>query len=31
VDLPDAIRLREHFLVPTHRFRHIAASALDPV
>ena len=31
VDLPDAIRLREHFLAPTHRFRHIAASALDPV
>jgi O-methyltransferase involved in polyketide biosynthesis len=31
VDLPDAIRLRERFLVPTRRFRHIAASALDPV
>jgi O-methyltransferase involved in polyketide biosynthesis len=31
VDLPDAIRLRELFLAPTHRFRHIAASALDPV
>jgi O-methyltransferase involved in polyketide biosynthesis len=31
VDLPDAIRLRERFLVPTPRFRHIAASALDPV
>jgi O-methyltransferase involved in polyketide biosynthesis len=31
VDLPDAIRLREHFLAPTHRFRHIATSALDPV
>jgi O-methyltransferase involved in polyketide biosynthesis len=31
VDLPDAIRLRERFLVPTHRFGHIAASALDPV
>jgi O-methyltransferase involved in polyketide biosynthesis len=30
VDLPDAIRLRERFLAPTHRFRHIAASALDP-
>jgi O-methyltransferase involved in polyketide biosynthesis len=29
VDLPDAIRLREHFLPPTHRFRHIAISALD--
>jgi O-methyltransferase involved in polyketide biosynthesis len=31
VDLPDAIRLRERFLVPTQRFCHIAASALDPV
>jgi O-methyltransferase involved in polyketide biosynthesis len=31
VDLPDAIRLRERFLAPTDRFRHIAASALDPV
>ncbi len=31
VDLPDAIRLRERFIAPTHRFRHIAASALDPV
>jgi O-methyltransferase involved in polyketide biosynthesis len=31
VDLPDAIRLRECFLAPTHRFRHIAASALDPI
>lgn len=31
VDLPDAIRLRERFLAPTHRFRHIAASAPDPV
>jgi O-methyltransferase involved in polyketide biosynthesis len=31
VDLPDAIRLRGRFLAPTHRFRHIAASALDPV
>jgi O-methyltransferase involved in polyketide biosynthesis len=31
VDLPDAIRLRERFLVPTPRFRHIAASALDPI
>jgi O-methyltransferase involved in polyketide biosynthesis len=30
VDLPDAIRLREHFISPTHRFRHIALSALDP-
>lgn len=29
VDLPDAIRLRERFLAPTDRFRHIAASALD--
>ncbi len=31
VDLPDAIRLRERFFAPTHRFRHIVASALDPV
>jgi O-methyltransferase involved in polyketide biosynthesis len=31
VDLPDAIRLRERFIEPTDRFRHIAASALDPV
>lgn len=31
VDLPDAIRLRERFLLPTGRFRHIAASALNPV
>jgi O-methyltransferase involved in polyketide biosynthesis len=31
VDLPDAIQLREHFLAPTNRFFHIAASALDPV
>jgi O-methyltransferase involved in polyketide biosynthesis len=31
VDLPDAIRLRERFLAPTHRFRHIAAGALDPI
>jgi hypothetical protein len=31
VDLPEAIRLRERFLAPTHRFRHIAASALDLV
>jgi O-methyltransferase involved in polyketide biosynthesis len=30
VDLPDAICLRERFLPPTDRFRHIAASALDP-
>ncbi len=30
VDLPDAIRLRERFLPPTERFRHIAMSALDP-
>jgi O-methyltransferase involved in polyketide biosynthesis len=30
VDLPDAIRLRERFLPPTDRFRHIACSALDP-
>jgi O-methyltransferase involved in polyketide biosynthesis len=31
VDLPDAIRLREHFLAPTDRFQHVAASALDPI
>jgi O-methyltransferase involved in polyketide biosynthesis len=31
VELPDAIRLRGRFLAPTHRFRHIAASALDPI
>jgi O-methyltransferase involved in polyketide biosynthesis len=31
VDLPDAIRLRERFFTSTQRFRHIAASALDPV
>ncbi len=30
VDLPDAIRLREHFIAPSDRFRHVAASALDP-
>lgn len=30
VDLPDAIRLRAHFLPPTDRFRHLAVSALDP-
>jgi O-methyltransferase involved in polyketide biosynthesis len=30
VDLPDAISLRARFLPPTDRFRHIAASALDP-
>jgi O-methyltransferase involved in polyketide biosynthesis len=30
VDLPEAIRLRERFLAPTDRFRHIAVSALDP-
>jgi O-methyltransferase involved in polyketide biosynthesis len=31
VDLADAIRLRERFLKPTERFRHIATGALDPV
>jgi O-methyltransferase involved in polyketide biosynthesis len=31
VDLPDAIRLRERFLTPTDRFRHVAVSALDPI
>jgi O-methyltransferase involved in polyketide biosynthesis len=30
VDLPEAIRLRETFLPPTERFRHLAMSALDP-
>jgi O-methyltransferase involved in polyketide biosynthesis len=30
VDLPEAIRLREVFLPPTDRFRHLALSALDP-
>ena len=29
VDLPDAIRLRERFLPPTERFRHLPVSALD--
>jgi O-methyltransferase involved in polyketide biosynthesis len=29
VDLPEAIRLRERFLPPTDRFRHLAMSALD--
>ncbi len=30
VDLPEAIRVREVFLAPTERFRHLAASATDP-
>lgn len=30
VDLPEAIRMRERFLAPTGRFRHLAVSALDP-
>jgi O-methyltransferase involved in polyketide biosynthesis len=30
VDLPEAITLREHFLAPTDRFRHISISVLDP-
>jgi O-methyltransferase involved in polyketide biosynthesis len=30
VDLPEAIRLRENFLPPTERFRHLAKSALNP-
>ena len=30
VDLPEAIRMREHFLAPTDRLRHLAVSALDP-
>jgi O-methyltransferase involved in polyketide biosynthesis len=29
VDLPEAIRLRERFIAPTDRFRHVAVSALD--
>jgi O-methyltransferase involved in polyketide biosynthesis len=29
VDLPEAIQLREVFLPPTERFRHLAMSALD--
>jgi O-methyltransferase involved in polyketide biosynthesis len=29
VDLPEAIRLRDGFVPPTDRFRHLAASALD--
>lgn len=31
IDLPAAIELRERFLPPTKRFRHVAANALDPV
>lgn len=30
VDLPAAIRLRERFLAPNHRFQHIAASVIEP-
>ena len=30
VDLPEAIGARERFIAPTDRFRHLAASALDP-
>ncbi len=30
VDLPHAITLRERFIRPTDRFRHLAASALSP-
>ena len=30
VDLPNAIRMREQFLAPTDRLRHLAVSALDP-
>lgn len=29
VDLPEAIRVRERFLQPTERFRHLAMSAFD--
>jgi O-methyltransferase involved in polyketide biosynthesis len=30
VDLPEAIALRERFIAPTNRFRHVAVSVLDP-
>jgi O-methyltransferase involved in polyketide biosynthesis len=30
VDLPEAIRLREAFLPPTERFRHLTMSVLNP-
>jgi O-methyltransferase involved in polyketide biosynthesis len=30
VDLPEAIGLRERFIAPTDRFRHLAVSVLDP-
>jgi O-methyltransferase involved in polyketide biosynthesis len=30
VDLPAAIGLREHFLPPSKRFRHVAASVFEP-
>ncbi len=30
VDLPEAIRLREQFLQPNRRFRHLAVSVADP-
>jgi O-methyltransferase involved in polyketide biosynthesis len=30
IDLPEAIRIRERFLQPTKRFRHLAMSAFDP-
>ncbi len=30
IDLPDAIRLRETFISPGERFRHLAGSTLDP-
>jgi O-methyltransferase involved in polyketide biosynthesis len=30
VDLPDAIRLRERFICPTDRCRHIGVSVVDP-
>jgi O-methyltransferase involved in polyketide biosynthesis len=29
VDVPAAMELREHFLIPTDRFHHVASSALD--
>jgi O-methyltransferase involved in polyketide biosynthesis len=30
VDLPGAIQMRERFLLPTDRFRHLSLSVLDP-
>ena len=30
IDLPEAMQIRERFLKPTARFKHLAASAFDP-